>query len=315
MLYCLAYDLDSNVLGPCFANKDFWSNALSGIGLSLFAGAIISFLIDLPNTLKNYKQSIIDTLTSNDYLATLEPDKLEILRKDVTVALYSNTKDAETGLVELDQQICSLLQQPYYTYYRQTVKCIYDDKLPFIEKDIYVEYELKNPNSQIPVREDIGLRINTESLSASGVAFDAMLEVKSIEYQKDGVEPKVDNKVHVFPEMGSDGIKVCLLMSQDKSSYIPFNVEFRDLLVVKITYTSRIPKKDVIFTKRLRHPAKSFILNYWVNERSFKRLHGELIGTLMGGNDYSLTGNETSSIVIESKKWLLPKNGAVVMIL
>ena len=65
----------------------------------------------------------------------------------------------------------------------------------------------------------------------------------------------------------------------------------------------------------LRHPAKSFILNYWVNERSFKRLHGELIGTLMGGNDYSLTGNETSSIVIESKKWLLPKNGAVVMIL
>ena len=45
------------------------------------------------------------------------------------------------------------------------------------------------------------------------------------------------------------------------------------------------------------------------------KLHGELLGTLVDVSDFSIIGNETNTVFLESRKWMLPKNGAVIMIM
>ena len=49
------------------------------------------------------------------------------------------------GLIEIDQRVCELLRQPYYSRYRHSVLCSYSDGGDYIEKQHTIEYRLINP--------------------------------------------------------------------------------------------------------------------------------------------------------------------------
>lgn len=120
---------------------------LSGVSISIIAGAILTFIIDIPSKLKEYETSFLNALSSNNYLKSLDEAKLIQLRKDTTEQLHAkNAPFMATGLIDIDQRICDLLKQPYYTRYRQSVICsdIANDS-DYVYKEHMVDYCLKNP--------------------------------------------------------------------------------------------------------------------------------------------------------------------------
>lgn len=55
-----------------FKFSNYIYNIISGISISVIAGSILSFVIDLPSRLKDYEKSFINALASNNYLKSLD---------------------------------------------------------------------------------------------------------------------------------------------------------------------------------------------------------------------------------------------------
>ena len=131
-----------------FTGSHLVFGALSSIAVSLIAGAVLAWMIDIPSKLKEYENSIVNALVSNNYLKSLDEERLTQLRKDVTEQLHKvNVPCMARGLIDIDQKICNLLKQPYYTRYRQTVVCKKDEENGVIVKHHTIDYKLINPYS------------------------------------------------------------------------------------------------------------------------------------------------------------------------
>ena len=148
-----------------FFSTQFFLNILFGIAISIIAGAIVAIIIDLPNRLKEYENSFISALSSNNYLKKLDEDKLTKLRMEITDLLHKkDVPNMPKGVIELDQKICSLLKEPYFKIYRQTTKCKLisrntngEDKV-YILKENTINYVIHNPyDKDHAVSVDIGL--------------------------------------------------------------------------------------------------------------------------------------------------------------
>lgn len=308
----ISYFLENN--GWCFL-----SNVFSGIALSVLAGLILGYYIDIPNMEKNYKNAMLNILTSDEYLKELDPSRLAKLREATTAILYSIPNNYEPGLILLDKEICSLLTHPYYEWYRQNITCEIDPKYNCIKKHIELEYRIKSPNYDIDktYNEDIGVRIFTHTVP--GIELNELLEINKIAYKIDEEEWRylTSRDIAIFQENcqnKTDNVyPYCLTTSYESGNLKQINKSFKRCMEVKISYNKITINSDKTFCKRLRHPAKSFILNYSVKDVN-QKLHGELLGTLVDISDYSIIGNETNSIFIESRKWMLPKNGAVIIL-
>ena len=95
---------------------------LQPIAQSVIAAIIISFIIDIPERMKEYKDFFIDILTSFDYLKNMNEEQLTNLRKRVTWQLHvKDFPHMAEGLIDLDEQFCKMLKQPYFSEYSQIV--------------------------------------------------------------------------------------------------------------------------------------------------------------------------------------------------
>ena len=269
---------------------------------------------------KNYKDTMLNILTSNEYLRELDTSRLAQLRESTTSILYSVPNNYEPGLILLDKEICSLLTHPYYDWYRQTIVCEKADEDGNVLKHVEVDYGIKSPNndSNVVFNEDIGVRIFTHKVQ--GRNQDELVTIKQLSYKVDGGEwvylKKGDfvNFVEKCDYKKDNTYPLCITISSNKDRFVPIIKSFKQSLEVKISYDTIIAAMDKTFCKRLRHPTKSFILNYSVKDTT-QKLHGELLGTLVDVSDFSIIGNETNTVFLESRKWMLPKNGAVIMIM
>lgn len=92
--------LDANVK---FTGSHLVFGALSSIAVSLIAGAVLAWMIDIPSKLKEYENSIVNALVSNNYLKSLDEERLTQLRKDVTEQLHKvNVPCMARGLIDID---------------------------------------------------------------------------------------------------------------------------------------------------------------------------------------------------------------------
>lgn len=299
---------------------EFFANVLLGVALSVFAGLILGVYIDIPNMVKNYKDTMLNILTSNEYLRELDTSRLAKLRESTTSILYSVPNNYEPGLILLDKEICSLLTQPYYDWYRQTIVCEKADQDKNVLKHVEVDYGIKSPNgdSNVIFNEDIGVRIFTHKVLEKKT--EELVTINQLSYKVDGGEwvylKKEDfmNFVEKCDYKKDNSYPICITTSSNKEKFVPIIKSFKKSLEVKISYDTIVSAIDKTFCKRLRHPTKSFILNYSVKDAN-QKLHGELLGTLVDVSDFSIIGNETNTIFLESRKWMLPKNGAVIMMM
>lgn len=91
-------------------------------------------------------------------------------------------------------------------------------------------------------------------------------------------------------------------------------IDFKDNIEVHIQYKIQVHKDDICFTKRLQHPVKNFRLDYSYKKNGAK-LFGQVFGTEMKQSDVSIQYISDNTISLETFDWLLPTNGAIVVML
>ena len=158
----------------------FWKSAFSILNagsVSVLAGVLLAWLVDIPRKFDDYTRLISTSLTSYTYLKGLSREELSELRGRVTAELYmKNAPKMPRGLIKLDNKVCELLANPYYSIYRETIHCEVPDsykkvtgcdltvELPngatqqFMKKSNDQIYTIKNPFSKShPIKANIGL--------------------------------------------------------------------------------------------------------------------------------------------------------------
>ena len=303
-----------------------WSHlifgALTSIAVSLIAGAVLAWLIDIPSKLKEYENSIVNALVSNNYLKSLDEERLTQLRKDVTEQLHKvNVPCMARGLIDIDQKICNLLKQPYYTRYRQTVVCKKDEVNGVIVKHHTIDYKLINPYSvNSKATEYISIASLVLANGKDNLKDKAITDVRIRCVIDDGQSQDLSGEID-FDSSSVDSretfydTKVELVAKNDsyKGDKKGLKIEFDKSLEVKMSYVIMVDKDDISFTKRLRHPAKNFRLDYTFETTSPIKIFGQLFGTELKQSDFLIRYPLPNSVSLESFEWLLPDNGAIVV--
>lgn len=311
--------LDANVK---FIGSHLVFGALSSIAVSLIAGAVLAWMIDIPSKLKEYENSIVNALVSNNYLKSLDEERLTQLRKDVTEQLHKvNVPCMARGLIDIDQKICNLLKQPYYTRYRQTVVCKKDEVNGVIVKHHTIDYKLINPYSvNSKATEYISIANLVLSNGKDNMKDKAITDVRIRCIIDDGQAQNLSSEIE-FDSSSVDSretfydTKVELVAKNDsyKGDKKGLKIEFDKSLEVKMSYDIVVDKDDISFTKRLRHPAKNFRLDYTFETTSPIKIFGQLFGTELKQSDFLIRYPLPNSVSLESFEWLLPDNGAIVV--
>lgn len=311
--------LDANVK---FTGSHLVFGALSSIAVSLIAGAVLAWMIDIPSKLKEYENSIVNALVSNNYLKSLDEERLTQLRKDVTEQLHKvNVPCMARGLIDIDQKICNLLKQPYYTRYRQTVVCKKDEVNGVIVKHHTIDYKLINPYSvNSKATEYISIANLVLSNGKDNMKDKAITDVRIRCIIDDGLAQDLSSEIE-FDSSSVDSretfydTKVELVAKKDsyKGDKKGLKIEFDKSLEVKMSYDIVVDKDDISFTKRLRHPAKNFRLDYTFETTSPIKIFGQLFGTELKQSDFLIRYPLPNSVSLESFEWLLPDNGAIVV--
>lgn len=311
--------MDANVK---FTGSHLVFGALSSIAVSLIAGAVLAWMIDIPSKLKEYENSIVNALVSNNYLKSLDEERLTQLRKDVTEQLHKvNVPCMARGLIDIDQKICNLLKQPYYTRYRQTVVCKKDEVNGVIVKHHTIDYKLINPYSvNSKATEYISIANLVLSNGKDNMKDKAITDVRIRCIIDDGQAQDLSSEIE-FDSSSVDSretfydTKVELVAKKDsyKGDKKGLKIEFDKSLEVKMSYDIVVDKDDISFTKRLRHPAKNFRLDYTFETTSPIKIFGQLFGTELKQSDFLIRYPLPNSVSLESFEWLLPDNGAIVV--
>ncbi len=309
-------------LDPEFAFKhsSYVYSIVIGLALSLVTGSILAVVIDIPTRLKDYELSFVNALTSNNYLKSLDEERLTNLRKDITNQLHKAEAPAmAAGLIEIDQQICELLREPYYSRYRHSVVCKYDKNEKYINKEHSIEYRLVNPYSVNRSSVEY-IQFTNHIIDDEGKADGSILGLTLLCRIDDGEELNFSDRIKFeYEDVEHEFYNKKITIEEkttEKRKKKGIRVEFKKYIEVKLRYTIKVDIKDPCFTKRLQHPAKNFRLDYACldKEESEIKLYGQIFGTGIKQSDVSVKYSP-NSISLETFDWLLPDNGAMVVML
>lgn len=322
-----------------FTYSNYVYMVISGVCISVIAGAILAKVIDLPEKLRNYEDSFINALASNKYLKTLDENRLTMLRNDITEQLHKTSAPwMARGLIDIDQRICALLREPYYVRYRHSVVCSKKKENPnFIEKEHTVDYKLINPYgankdateflslSNLILQQEDGSESSNGEKAGNGedTSEDAIRGMKII-YKKDE-EEKVELVQGQDFELKYEKLRekdeyynmeVYLDAKNKRTSDLKrgVRIDFKDNIEVHLEYKIEVHQDDICFTKRMQHPVKNFRLDYSYRDMVGK-LFGQIFGTEIKQCDISIKYPTPYSISLETFDWLLPDNGAIVVML
>lgn len=303
------------------AGLKYLYNIIFGVCLSVFAGSVLALFIDIPTRFQEYEESFINALSSNNYLKTLDEARLSSLRNEATEQLHkSKAPNIARGLINLDQRILDLLRRPYYTYYRHSVHCKVKEGGQFYIKEHLCEYKLINPYGEnqraiefIKMRNLVLITDNDK---------EPIKELKISCQIDDGEVENIENKSCFTQEPKNGEFYNTELKLYEKdangdpnSKYEGIKIEFKDNVKIRMSYNIKVSKSDPCFTKRLQYPAKNFRLDYRCSDPD-TILYGQIFGTELNQSDISINYNNCSgSISLETFDWLLPKNGAIVVML
>lgn len=300
-----------------FPHSKYVYAVVSGIAISVMTGSILAIVIDLPSRLKDYEQSFVNALSSNNYLKSLDEDRLTDLRNEITEQLHkTKAPHMAKGLIRIDQRVCELLRQPYYSRYRHVVTCN-EGKNETIEKEHVITYKLINPysiyQSAVEYIKFSNLVLVDDTVSGESITdlkiFCAIDNGKKIDYSK-----RIDFEYEeIQDEFYNRQITLIDKDNATDNSHKGIRIEFDDNIEVEMRYKIIVPKNDPCFTKRLQHPVKNFRLDYAFNGDDVE-LFGQIFGTELKQNDIEIRYTD-NSISLETFDWLLPDNGAMVVML
>ena len=89
------------------------------------------------------------------------------------------------------------------------------------------------------------------------------------------------------------------------------SVHFKNNVRVTFIYSQICPIADSHYTRRIKYSAMNYSLNYSCHDDY--ALHGQIIGTLIKQSDMSIIKNGANNLSLICRNWLLPKNGAFIV--
>ena len=199
---------------------EYYQSLLLSISTSLLAGAIVALLVDLPQKAEKIMKLMSTALISFEYLGSLSREQLKTLRSRVTNELYSqNAPNMPRGILLLDQRLCDLLEEPYYSTYRETIHCQAEkehtsrsnpiSKHKFIEKEVTEEYTINNPFSHSHLaKANIG--ISKYLIIPKDFRVDDLFHIESYQVSIDGsnytdILPLINIHSHTYEPHNSGG--------------------------------------------------------------------------------------------------------------
>ena len=333
---------------------------------SIIAGLIVAMYIDTPGIIHSFREMLINTLASEDYLDEQDSKKLEKIRQKVVALLHKDSSRVPLSFLELDNELCRLIDSPYYEYFNESIvvskKNEYDALIDerfrndetakvsgsFFKKDVQIEFRIKNPKKLKPeetVMASIGI---TKFMDLpKECKMEACYVFKSFEVTIDNEETyditpvlwiqrckSSTGRVSDPNTMTYDTVaRLCMQNNKplDSTAIKTFNninnktkydssnydtnseleVSFKDCVQVRICYSQIYPAADSHYTRRLKYAACSYMLSYTCLDNYV--LHGQVLGTLIKQSDMSIMKNNVNNITLLCRNWLLPKNGAFVV--
>ena len=177
LLILISINAISNI--PCVASCVWWNTfygILNSLAISALAGFAVALLVDTPELVRTFGETIKDVMGSDDYLNNLSPDKLKGIRNKASHILHSGDGKMPETFASLDEKLSELIGKPYYGFLNESIICHekssyfdivkkmdenYDEKEPvsgiFFQKDVCIEYSIVNPQGAPKAEADIGL--------------------------------------------------------------------------------------------------------------------------------------------------------------
>jgi len=339
-------------------------NIIMALTASGIAGLLVALLVDMPQLVRNFQDTLTNALGSNEYLEELPKEKLDVLRAQTVHALHKKSPRVPSSFLQLDDELCGLISAPYYDYLNESIvvghKGKYADLLKldgenqpevsavegdFLKKDVLLEYSIKNPGQGTDAEAKIGLRKYLDL--PEGCDIESSYVFKFFEVTIDDDETHdicqaliVERCKVLSGRVGSDpntmtydtivrtSIRNDIILdkesikkleiakgveytNKDIDSKHDITVRFKDSVRVRVAYKQIFPVADSHYTRRLKYSAKHYMLSYTC-EDEFK-LHGQIIGTLIKQSDMSIIKNNDNNLTMICRSWLLPKNGAFIV--
>ena len=148
-------------------------NAIIALATSAIAGLLVAILVDTPSLVSSFKSMLTESLVSKDYLKHLPENSLEDIRKQVVGLIHKRSCNVPDSFLELDDDLCRLIDAPYYSYLHEQIVCSKRDSFSalakpgetnrnesiqglFYKKEVHLEFQIFNPNKE-GIEAEIGL--------------------------------------------------------------------------------------------------------------------------------------------------------------
>lgn len=304
--------LSSILLKQNFPDYSTIPDLLICLGQALIIGPALSWILDLPSMIDYFRKITIESLISSAYLKSLPRSRLVELRKECTAKIHlKDSESVEKGLINMDENVCELLTQPYYERYRQNTICQADEKY-FVKKHHIEEY-LINPLGIKTTYDDFPKTyLNIEDGQSVNNIFKVLkLTVKIDDQPESDYTSNVEIKENKINK--SDIPFDRELVWYDKKSNSVLAFDYTNSIIINRVTEVRTPKSDITYIKRVKKPVKSLKVDYSYGGHDLK-LVGSCFGTLSYSNDGGMKIiQEDNYISIESFNWLLPGNGIFIV--
>jgi len=308
----IALILLSLVLEFKYDNNEILCDLLKAIGEALIIGPAISYVLDLQSMVDYFKRITIKTLISNEYLKSLDRDKLLELRKQCTAKIHLQDSDiAEKGLINLDESVCELLTKPYYERYVQNMFIRKENNF-FITKSIIEEYIINPLGTKISFKDFPKVYLQ---LGAGEVHTDHYKVLNFIVIADDNAEVDYKDKIEITKtDIDQPDIHYnSQLTFTSKGTTTPLSIDFNNSIKIFKTIEVKTPITDITYIKRVKIPVKALNIqcNYQGNDL---RLVGSCFGALSFPDNKGIRViQEQNTISIESYNWILPGDGIFIV--
>ena len=339
-------------------------NIIMALAASGIAGLLVALLVDTPQLVRNFQDTLTNALSSNEYLEELPKNKLDVLRVQTVHALHKKSPRVPSSFLQLDDVLCGLISEPYYDYLTESIvvghKGKYADllksdgvKVPegsevegdFLKKDVLLEYLIKNPGQGTDAEAKIGLRKYLDLPEGCDIKSSYVFKFFEVTIDDDETYDicrslLVERCKVLSGRVGSDPntmtydtiVRTCLrndvvlnkdsikglepsegvgYENKDIDTKHDIMVRFKDSVRVRVAYKQIFPVADSHYTRRLKYSAKNYMLSYTCEDEY--KLHGQIIGTLIKQSDMSIIKNNDNNLTMICRNWLLPKNGAFIV--
>lgn len=280
---------------------------LNAIGQTFIASSTISLFLSIKSIRDYFLTLLGEVMTGGKYMSMLSSNQLNKLHDSCHDIICRGVDLHEDKLAEVNKKYHLMFESPFCEEMRESIECHFEGN--YIKKKFRTYFYLKNQNTEKIQKVDISQKYFL-NIPENGINSD-YYKVESISIEIDGKPTEIGYITNFEENNRSNYNNYNTFVHVTDKQRDDFFVSFEKTLKVEISFWSKVEKTDVSYTKRLRYPTKSFILNFSVDKNV--AMVPQFFGGFINREEITTTNNG-SNMTIECNKLALPGSGAIVVL-